>query len=157
VNEDASPEAQPAELAEVIERNRAMLGDFFAKRAVYELQPTVERHADAVVMPSLRVAVLREPAIGVEYGLRDRNARVVDGGAYTAEGEIIRSALHRSGGLRFHMPRPDLAVALEACGPAGDDPVLEGEPHEFSQIHILLVVVSPVQLILCGVESVYVS
>lgn len=125
MNEDPSPEAQPADMAEMIERNRAMLGDFFAKRAIYELQPTVERHADAVVLPSLRVAVLREPAIGVEYGIRDRNARVVDGGAYTAEGEIIRSALHRSGGLRFHMPRPDLAVALEACGPAGDDPVVE--------------------------------
>ena len=125
MNQDTPPEAQQADPASVIGRNRATLGDFFAKRAVYDLQPAVERHADAMVLPSLRIAVLREPAIGDEYGLRDRNARVVDGGAYTAEGEIIRGGLHRSGGLRFHMPRPDMAAALSACGPAGDDPVME--------------------------------
>jgi hypothetical protein len=38
-----------------------------------------------------------------------------------------------------------------------NDPVLEGEPHKLSQVHILLVVVSPIQLILCGVELINVS
>jgi len=38
-----------------------------------------------------------------------------------------------------------------------NDAMLEGEANELSQIHVLLIVVSPVKLILCSIEFIHVS
>ena len=51
----------------------------------------------------------------------------------------------------------ELNDVVRSLNKGWDDPMLEGEPHKLSQVHILLVVVSPVQLILRGVEPVNVS
>lgn len=107
--EGQAAQAAPAP-ADQPERNRALLRGFLARRIAFDAEPVIERHAEAIVLPALRANALADPALAAEYGL-EAATRIVDGGAYTAEGAIIPEGLHRAGG-RVHMPRPDLERGL---------------------------------------------
>lgn len=114
----------PAGGEAVADQNRALLRRFLAEPIGYDEEPAIEHHEKAVVVPSLRSIALADPVIEAEYGYSSRAGIAVDGGPYTAAGAIIPRSLHRAG-ARVHMPRPDLAAALEACGPALSTPVTQ--------------------------------
>jgi hypothetical protein len=116
--------ADPAEAEAMADQNRVLLRAFLDRHVGYDEEPAIEHHDNAVVLPSMRILALADPVIEAEYGYGSPTGTAVDGGPYTASGAIIPRSLHRAGG-RVHMPRPDLAVALEACGPALRTPITQ--------------------------------
>ena len=121
--QQAAVEAAPAPET-LVDRNRVELRAFLASPIAYEAEPAIEHHDNAVLLPSLRSVALADHAISAEYGYSHPATRAVDGGAYTAAGAIIPRALHRAGG-RVHLPRPDMAQALEAAGAGLRPPVMQ--------------------------------
>ena len=67
-----------------------------------------------------------------------------DGDPHKAFLEAFESQLQLVGAICLHSMLEELNDVVRSLYKGGDDPVLEGEPHELSQVHILLVVVSPV-------------
>ncbi|WP_203073548.1 glycosyltransferase 61 family protein [Falsiroseomonas ponticola] len=116
--------ATPPDRHPEAERNRALLRAFLAEPVAYDAEPAIEHHENALLLPSLRLASMSDPAIQAEHGGPRYGGTAVDGGPYTAAGAIIRRALYRAGG-RIHMPRPDPALAMEACAAGFRTPVTQ--------------------------------